>query len=172
MVLGLRGIAVCYVVDHVVAKSGYQLFVGHRIIDTGILEEPTSAVVVPLVDVANATTSTEEIHHAPAKALDAIRAVVQVDAQCAKNTLCAHRAAVVLGVSPAVLKRRELSGVGSVSLVPRPVEVFTQAVCPPIFVVVGASVVSVNVPTVNVADLLQRPILAGVVVVHLFKEAA
>ena len=172
MVLGLGGVAACHVVHYVVAQSGYQLFVGHRIIDTGILEEPTSAVVVPLVDVANATTSAKEIHHAPAKALDAIGAIVQVDAQCAKNALCAHRAAVVLGVSPAVLKLRELSGVGSVSLVPRPVEVFTQAVCPPIFVVVGASVVSVNVPTVNVADLLQRPILAGVVVVHLFKEAA
>ena len=55
---------------------------------------------------------------------------------------------------------------------PRPVEVFSEAVRAPIFVIVGASVVSIDVPTVNVADLLQRRILARVVVVHSLKEAA
>ena len=87
MVLRLRRITACHVIHHVITQGGYQLFVGHRVVDAGILEEPTSAVVFPLIDIANTAASPKKVHHAPAEPLNAVGAIVQVDIQCTKNAL-------------------------------------------------------------------------------------
>ena len=81
---GLLGIALRNVIDNIVTKSSYKSFVRHRVVDSRIFEEPICAIVIAIVDIRGAASCAKQVDHAPAKALDAIGAVVQIDSKCFK----------------------------------------------------------------------------------------
>ena len=83
---GLLGIAFRNVIDNIVTESSYKSFVRHRVIDAGILEEPICTIILTIVDIRGTASCAKQVDHAPAKALNAIGPVVQVDSKCLKAT--------------------------------------------------------------------------------------
>ena len=82
----MLGIALRNVIDDIVAEGSYKSFVRHRVIDARILEEPICTIVIAIVDIRGTASRAKQVDHAPAKALNAIGAVVQVDSKCFKAT--------------------------------------------------------------------------------------
>ena len=83
---GLLGVTLRNVIDDIVAKSSYKSFVRHRVIDARILEEPICTIIIAIVDIRGAASCAKQVDHAPAKALDAIGTVIQVDPERLKTT--------------------------------------------------------------------------------------
>ena len=83
---GLLGITLRNVINNIVAESSYKNFIRHRVIDAGILEEPICTIIITIVDIRGTASCTKQVDHAPAKALNAIGAIVQVDSKCLKAT--------------------------------------------------------------------------------------
>ena len=83
---GLLGITLRNVIDNIVTEGSYESFVRHRIVDARILEEPICTIIITIVDIRGTASCAKQVDHAPAKALNAIGAVVQVDSKCFKTT--------------------------------------------------------------------------------------
>ena len=166
-VLRLIGITLCDVVHHIVAKRCDEFDVGHRVFDSRILVKPVSAVVLALFYIGRSAALAKQVGHTPHQALDAVGAIIDVDAHCLERFADAIGRIVIFAVSPSVLKLRELRRIGLVGSMPCGVQVIAE---------LGERAVgssgAAHIPAIAIADDFKAAVAARVVVVDRLEEIA